>query len=44
MARTAFWTDALRPLGVPLPEILARDLTSLFPSLVSYLAAQQQSH
>ena len=35
IARTAFWTDQLRPLGVPIPEILARDLTSLFPSLVT---------
>ncbi len=35
IARTAFWTDQLRPLGVPIPEILSRDLTSLFPSLVT---------
>lgn len=35
ITQTAFWTDQLRPLGVPVPEILARDLTSLFPSLVT---------
>lgn len=35
IAQTAFWTDQLRPLGLPVPEILARDLTSLFPSLVT---------
>jgi len=35
IAQTAFWTDLLRPLGIPLPEIFARDLDSLFPSLVT---------
>lgn len=35
IAQTAFWTDQLRQLGVPVPEIVARDLTSLFPSLVT---------
>src|SRR5271154_6952076 len=30
----ATWSDRLRPLGFPLPEILARDLTSEFPSLI----------
>ncbi|HLZ66729.1 MAG TPA: phosphotransferase [Aliidongia sp.] len=30
----ALWSDRLRPLGVPLPKILARDLASEFPSLI----------
>ena len=30
----ALWSDRLKPLGVPLPRILARDLTSEFPSLI----------
>jgi aminoglycoside phosphotransferase len=30
----AFWSDRLRPLGVPVPKILARDLASEFPSLI----------
>ena len=30
----ALWSDRLKPLGVPLPKILARDLTSEFPSLI----------
>lgn len=35
LAQTAYWTDQLRPIGIPLPEIFARDLESLFPSLVT---------
>jgi Ser/Thr protein kinase RdoA (MazF antagonist) len=34
MAAAAKWSDRLRPMGVPLPEILARDLTSEFPFLI----------
>lgn len=30
----ALWSDRLKPLGVPLPKLLARDLTSEFPSLI----------
>ena len=30
----ARWTDRLKPLGVPVPKILARDLASEFPSLI----------
>lgn len=30
----ARWSDRLKPLGVPLPRILARDLTLEFPSLI----------
>jgi hypothetical protein len=30
----ALWSDRLKPLGVPLPKILARDLASEFPSLI----------
>lgn len=30
----ALWSDRLKPLSVPLPKILARDLTSEFPSLI----------
>jgi hypothetical protein len=34
IAAAASWSDRLRPLGFPLPEILARDLASEFPSLI----------
>ncbi len=34
MAAAASWSDRLRPLGFPLPAILARDLASEFPSLI----------
>jgi len=30
----ARWSDRLRPLGIPLPEVLARDLTSEFPFII----------
>ncbi|MGB8840746.1 MAG: aminoglycoside phosphotransferase family protein [Aliidongia sp.] len=30
----ARWSDRLRPLGIPLPEVLARDLTSEFPCII----------
>jgi hypothetical protein len=35
LLQAAFWTDQLRAVGLPLPEILARDPDSLFPSLVT---------
>jgi aminoglycoside phosphotransferase (APT) family kinase protein len=31
---SARWSDRLRPLGIPLPEVLARDLTSEFPFII----------
>jgi aminoglycoside phosphotransferase (APT) family kinase protein len=30
----ARWSDRLRPLGIPLPEVLARDFTSEFPFVI----------
>jgi aminoglycoside phosphotransferase (APT) family kinase protein len=30
----AGWSDRLRPMGIPLPEVLARDLTSEFPFII----------
>ncbi|GGF37976.1 hypothetical protein GCM10011611_50460 [Aliidongia dinghuensis] len=30
----ALWSERLRPLGIPMPRILARDFTSEFPSLI----------
>jgi aminoglycoside phosphotransferase (APT) family kinase protein len=30
----ARWSDRLRPLGIPLPEVLARDLASEFPFII----------
>lgn len=34
MTRAAYCSDLLRPIGVPLPSILARDLDAAFPYLI----------